>query len=96
MRSMIRKNSGKLIGTLWLQGHLKRGRRRGRREAESKGGTVSFYQDNEAKEEEVKECSSNVRKSLSKSKEAGAPRQGVARTSPQPLSPSRAALRSNN
>lgn len=87
---MIRKNAEKSIGTLWLQGHLKRGLGVGGEggeeggEAESKGGTVSFYDDNEAKEADVKEeYPSNGRKSMSKPREAGALRQGGACTSPQ-------------
>lgn len=83
---MIRKNTEKSIGTLLLQGHLKRGLGVGGEggEAELKGGTVSFYDDNEAKEADVKEeYPSNGRKSMSKPREAGALRQGGACTSPQ-------------
>lgn len=75
-----------------LQGHLKHGGRSGRRGSRIKARTVSFYQDNEAKEADVKgEYSSNGKESMSKSRAAGAPRQGVASAPPQLLSPSRAA-----
>lgn len=65
----------------------------GGEEAESKGDrikrrTVSFYQDNEAKEADVKgEYSPNGKKSISKSMAAGTPRQGLASASPTASEP---------
>lgn len=73
--SMIRKSHEWVLSGCWA--HLKGGGRRGRRGGAIQEGTVSFYQDNEAKEVDLKgEYSSNGRKSVSKSGEAGAPRAG--------------------
>lgn len=81
--SMIRENSEKSIDTL-ASGASETWWKRGRRGAESKRERFPFYQDNEAKEVDVKgEYSSNGKKSVAKSREAGAPRQGERPVLPQ-------------